>query len=54
MCELLAPAGNFECVKSAVQNGADAVYFGSNFLVLELLQIILIMINLFKQLIMQN
>ena len=31
MCELLAPAGNFECVKSAVQNGADAVYFGSNF-----------------------
>ena len=26
--ELLAPAGNFECVKAAVQNGADAVYLG--------------------------
>lgn len=26
--ELLAPAGNFECLKSAVQNGADAVYLG--------------------------
>ena len=30
MCELLAPVGNFECLKAAVQNGADAVYFGSN------------------------
>lgn len=30
--ELLAPVGNFECLKAAVQNGADAVYFGaSNF-----------------------
>ncbi|MDR1146541.1 MAG: U32 family peptidase [Verrucomicrobiales bacterium] len=30
MCqpELLAPAGNWECVKAAVANGADAVYFG--------------------------
>ncbi len=26
--ELLAPAGNWECVKAAVENGADAVYFG--------------------------
>ncbi|HEY9702417.1 MAG TPA: U32 family peptidase, partial [Allocoleopsis sp.] len=26
--ELLAPAGNWECVKAAIQNGADAVYFG--------------------------
>ncbi len=28
--ELLSPAGNFECLKAAVQNGADAVYFGAN------------------------
>lgn len=26
--ELLAPAGNFECLKAAVQNGADSIYFG--------------------------
>jgi U32 family peptidase len=26
--ELLAPAGNWECVRAAVANGADAVYFG--------------------------
>lgn len=26
--ELLSPAGNFECLKAAVQNGADSVYFG--------------------------
>ena len=26
--ELLAPAGNLECVRAAVENGADAVYFG--------------------------
>ena len=26
--ELLAPAGNFECMKAAVLNDADAVYFG--------------------------
>jgi U32 family peptidase len=25
---LLAPAGDWECVKAAVENGADAVYFG--------------------------
>jgi len=25
---LLAPAGNFQCVRAAVENGADAVYFG--------------------------
>lgn len=28
--ELLAPAGNFECLKAAVQSGADAVYFGAD------------------------
>jgi putative protease len=26
--ELLAPAGDVECVRAAVENGADAVYFG--------------------------
>ena len=26
--ELLAPAGNMECLKAAVSAGADAVYFG--------------------------
>ncbi len=26
--EILAPAGDFDCVRAAVQNGADAVYFG--------------------------
>ncbi|WP_425388495.1 DUF3656 domain-containing U32 family peptidase [Bacillus solimangrovi] len=26
--ELLAPAGNWECLRAAVANGADAVYFG--------------------------
>lgn len=26
--ELLAPAGNRTCIKSAIENGADAVYFG--------------------------
>ena len=30
--ELLLPVGNFDCLKAAVQNGADAVYLGaSNF-----------------------
>lgn len=28
--ELLAPAGDFECLVAAIQNGADAVYFGAN------------------------
>ena len=28
--ELLSPVGDFECLKAAVQNGADCVYFGSN------------------------
>lgn len=27
--ELLSPVGDFECLKSAIQNGADAVYFGA-------------------------
>ena len=26
--ELLAPAGNWDCARAAVENGADAVYFG--------------------------
>jgi putative protease len=26
--ELLAPAGDFDCVRAAIENGADAVYFG--------------------------
>ncbi len=29
--ELLAPAGNWECLRAAVANGADAVYFGLPF-----------------------
>ena len=28
--ELLSPVGNFECLKAAVQNGADSVYIGSD------------------------
>ena len=28
MVELLSPAGDFECVKAAVQNGADCIYLG--------------------------
>ena len=30
MIELLSPAGDFECLKAAVQNGADSVYLGSS------------------------
>ena len=30
MIELLSPVGNFECLKAAVQNGADCVYFGAD------------------------
>lgn len=30
MIELLSPVGDFDCLKAAVQNGADSVYFGSN------------------------
>src|SRR3954464_15467237 len=26
--EILAPAGDWECAKAAVENGADAIYFG--------------------------
>src|SRR5436305_13586989 len=26
--DLLAPAGDWECAKAAVENGADAIYFG--------------------------
>ena len=28
--ELLSPVGDFECLKAAVQSGADCVYFGGN------------------------
>lgn len=28
--EILAPAGDFECIRAAVENGADAVYFGTS------------------------
>ncbi len=28
--ELLSPAGDFECLKAAVQNGTDSVYFGGS------------------------
>ena len=28
--ELLSPAGDFDCLKAAVQNGADAVYLGAS------------------------
>ena len=28
--ELLAPVGDFECLKAAIQNGADAVYLGAS------------------------
>lgn len=28
--ELLSPVGDFDCLKAAVQNGANAVYFGAN------------------------
>ena len=30
MVELLSPAGSFDSLKAAVQNGADAVYFGAS------------------------
>ena len=30
MIELLSPVGDFDCLKAAVQNGADAVYFGAS------------------------
>ena len=30
MVELLSPAGDFDSLKAAVQNGADAIYFGAD------------------------
>ena len=30
MIDLLSPVGNFDCLKAAVQNGANSVYFGAN------------------------
>ena len=30
MIELLSPVGDFECLKAAIQNGADSVYFGAD------------------------
>ncbi len=26
--EIMAPAGNFECLQAAIEGGADSVYFG--------------------------
>ena len=31
MPELLSPVGDFECLKAAVQNGADSVYLGASY-----------------------
>ena len=31
-CELLAPSGDMECIKTAVKYGADAVYIGGTFM----------------------
>ena len=28
--ELLVPAGDFDCVRAGVQNGANCIYFGAN------------------------
>ena len=30
MIHLLSPVGNFDCLKAAVQNGANSVYFGAD------------------------
>ena len=30
MIDLLSPVGDFECLKAAVQNGADSVYLGTS------------------------
>ena len=30
MVELLSPVGDFNCLKAAIQNGADSVYFGAD------------------------
>ena len=30
MIDLLSPVGDFDCLKSAVQNGANSVYFGAD------------------------
>ena len=30
MIDLLSPVGDFDCLKAAVQNGANSVYFGAN------------------------
>ena len=47
--ELLSPAGDFECLKAAVQNGADSVYLGTDSLVPELQLKILMITNCKKQ-----
>ena len=44
MIELLSPVGDFECLKAAVQNGADAVYLEQVLLVQELLLLILMIL----------
>ena len=30
MIDLLSPVGDFDCLKAAVQNGANSVYFGAD------------------------
>lgn len=45
MKELLSPAGNMECLKAAVNNGADAIYLGGKHLELEHMLVILVMRN---------
>ena len=30
MVDLLSPVGDFDCLKAAVQNGANSVYFGAD------------------------
>lgn len=30
MIDLLSPVGNFDCLKAAIQNGANSVYFGAD------------------------
>ena len=45
--ELISPAGDFECIKAAVQNGADSIYFGGCGCDSEILFFIIIFLLLF-------
>ena len=47
--ELLAPAGDWDCAKAAVENGADAIYFGlDRFNVCMKLCVFMWVLNLFR------